>query len=185
MAPPSPDDHPRISQREILLLLALALLVLLGTAGLHLRVKAPGHSGVLWMALLVAARLLVARTGAATAVGLMSAGIGILAGVGDKGALDTFVTYATPGLAVDIVAAFAPPGVLLCVLAGVAGNVLKLAIKAVLESWIGARMGFLGVGIGSSLLAHALFGVAGGLLGYAVARALRRTRVAAWVAAPR
>jgi hypothetical protein len=175
---------PGYGPRAALLLTAAGVLVLLGTAGMHLSIKAPGHSGLVWMALLVTARLLVPCTAAATAVGALSGLIGVLVGVGDKGALVTFCSYLAPGLAVDVVAAGAPPGLLRCAFAGLAANVCKLAVKAVLESWIGARTGFLAVGLGHSLLGHALFGIGGGLLGYAMPRALARTRVAAWVAAP-
>ena len=164
-----------------MLLASLAALVLVVTAARHLPLKFPGHSGVLWMSLLVAARGVVRKPGSAALVGLVGGLVGALVGVGDKGWMDTFFVYASAGIGVDAVLAIAPYALSSCAAAGVAGNVVKLGVKALLESWIGVPTGFVVLGWSYPVLAHALFGAAGGLLGYAFVELLRRVRFDAWV----
>lgn len=174
-----------LSTFELLLLALLAALVVVGNLALRLPVKMPGHSGLVWMALLVTARGVVPKLGSASAVGLLSGLLAALAGVGDKGGLDTLVSYTAAGASVDVVAALAPPGALTCVLAGLAGNLAKLGAKVLLESWIGIPTGFLVLGWGAPAASHAVFGVAGGYLGHLVLEALRGAGFFAYLAGKR
>ena len=64
--------------------------------------------------------------------------------------------------------------VVLLIIAGICGNLSKLGMKTLLEFLIGIPPGFLVLGRGYSLMTYVLFGAIGGLLGYAVVRALRR-----------
>jgi len=159
---------------ELLLLALLATLVVAGNVALRLPLKVPGHSGLVWMALLVVARGVVPKLGAAATVGLLSGLLAAFVGVGDKGGLDTLVSYTAAGAAVDLVAACAPANVLTSALAGLAGNSAKLGVKVLLELWIGIPTGFLVLGRTFPALTHAVFGLAGGYLGYLVLEALRR-----------
>ncbi len=159
---------------ELLLLALFSALVVVGNVALRLPVKLPGHSGLVWMALLVVARGVVPKFGAASTVGLLSGLLAAFAGVGDKGGLDTLLSYTAAGAAVDLVAAGAPPHALTSALAGLAGNLAKLGVKVLLELWIGIPTGFLILGRSYPAATHAVFGVAGGYLGYLVLEALRR-----------
>lgn len=170
---------------ELLLLALFAALVVVGNIALRLPVKMPGHSGLVWMALLITARGVVPKLGAASTVGLLSGLLAAFVGVGDKGGLDTLVSYSTAGAAVDLVAALAPLGALTSALAGLAGNLAKLGVKVLLELWIGIPTGFLVLGRTYPALTHAVFGLAGGYLGYLVIEALRRAGFFAYLAGRR
>jgi hypothetical protein len=170
---------------ELLLLALFAALVVVGNVALRLPLKLPGHSGVVWMAVLVTARGVVPRLGAAATVGLLSGLLAAFMGVGDKGGLDTFLSYAAAGVAVDGIVALAPAGALTAALAGLAGNLAKLGVKVLLELWIGIPTGFLVVGRSYPAVTHAVFGLAGGYLGSLVLGALRRAGLFAYLAGRR
>ena len=99
---------------ELLLLALFAALVVVGNVALRLPVKLPGHSGLVWMALLVTARGVVPKLGAASTVGLLSGLLAAFIGVGDKGGLDTLLSYTAAGAAVDVIVAMLPAGALTC-----------------------------------------------------------------------
>jgi hypothetical protein len=177
--------RPYFSTFELLLLALFAALVVVGNVALRLPVKMPGHSGVVWMALLVIARGVVPRLGAAFTVGFLSGLLATFAGVGDKGGLDTFFSYTAAGAGVDLVAGLTPSGALACALAGLAGNIAKLAVKVLLELWIGIPTGFLVLGRTYPALTHAVFGLVGGYLGHLALEALRRAGFFAYLAGRR
>ena len=118
-------QRPRyFSTFELLLLGLFSALVVAGNVALRFPIKMPGHSGIVWMALLVTARAVVPRPGAAAIVGLLSGLMAAFLGVGDKGVLDTLLSYAAAGIGVDAVVAVAgrPAGALSCAVAGAAGT---------------------------------------------------------------
>lgn len=176
-------DRRWFSTFELLLLATLAALIVAANVALKLPVKMPGHSGLVWMALLVVARTVVARPGAAAAAGLLSGAVAVFLGVGDKGALDTFLSYAAAGLGVEAVLALAgaSPPAWACAAAGLAGNLAKLGVKIALEVWVGIPTGFVLVGRLWPTATHVVFGLLGGLLGFLVVRALRRAGYFAWL----
>ena len=178
-------SRPYFSTFELLLLAVFAALVVAGNVALRLPVKMPGHSGVVWMALLVTARRVVSKPGSAATVGLLSGLLAAFVGVGDKGGLDTLLSYGAAGVGVDVISGFAPTGALTCALAGLAGNLAKLGVKVLLELWIGIPTGFLVLGRTYPALTHAVFVLAGGYLGALVLAALRRAGFFAYLAARR
>lgn len=172
---------------ELLLLAMLAGLVVASNVALRLPIRIPGHSGLTWMALLVAGRSIVSRPGAATIIGALSGAVAVFLGIGDKGAVDTFLSYAAAGVGVDLAAMLLPvPGhPIACAVAGAAGNLAKLATKTLLELWIGIPTGFVLLGRAYPALTHLIFGLAGGYLGYLVVAALRRAGYFAYLAEKR
>jgi hypothetical protein len=177
--------RPYFSTFELLLLALFAALVVVGNVALRLPVKMPGHSGVVWMAVLVTSRGVVPKRGAAATVGLLSGVLAAFIGVGDKGGLDTFASYAAAGVAVDAVVALGPASALTAAVAGLAGNLAKLGVKVLLELWIGIPTGFLVVGRSFPAATHAVFGLAGGYLGFLVLGALRRAGLFTYLAGKR
>ncbi|HVO22324.1 MAG TPA: cobalt ABC transporter permease [Candidatus Margulisiibacteriota bacterium] len=170
---------------ELLLLAVFAALVVVGNVALRLPVKLPGHSGVVWMALLVIVRGMVPKLGAASCVGVFSGLLAAFVGVGDKGGLDTLLSYTAAGAGVDLISGLLPSGALTCAVAGLVGNLAKLGVKVLLELWIGIPTGFLVVGRTYPALTHTVFGLAGGYLGALVLAALRRAGFFAYLAARR
>jgi len=141
-----------------------------------LPLKMPGHSGLVWMALLVTAGAIVAKPGSVAIVGVFSGGIAALTGMGDKGALNTMLSYTAAGVGVEVVrlAAGSLTRPLPCAAAGLVGNITKLGVKTVLDLWIGIPAGFVVLGRMYPLLTYTLFGVVGGYLGFLVVDGLRR-----------
>ena len=105
-------------------------------------------------------------------------------GTGDKGALDTFASYAAAGIGVDAVLTLAGPaaGAWGHAVAGMAGNLAKLAVKVALEVWVGIPTGFVLVGRLYPTIVHVVFGLLGGLLGFLVLEALQRAGYFAYLA---
>ncbi len=139
------------------------------------------------MALLVTAATLVPRYGAATLAAGCSGILAAFAGIGDKGALDTALSYTAAGVGVDVALAMlgTSGGPVACIAAGALGNLLKLGTKVMLELWIGIPTGFVVAGRLYPALTHLLFGIAGGYLGFLVVGALRRAGLFAYLAEKR
>lgn len=169
-------EKPLFSTFQWLLIGTFAALLVAVRVALHLPIKVPGHSGVFWMAILLTASSVIGRPGAATATGALAGIIAVFVGLGDRGALVTWVSYAGAGAGVDLmrlltggresIGAFA--------LAGMAGNLMKLGVKIAIEVAAGIPVGFVLVGRVYALTSHVLFGLLGGALGLAIVRALRR-----------
>ena len=182
------QPHGRyFSTFNLLLVATIAALMVVGNVALKLPLKLPGHSGVVWMALLVVARRVVPKPGAALAAGLLSGTVALFFGVGDKGGLDTLLSYLAAGAGVDAVATFtgATAGAWACAAAGLAGNLAKLGVKIALDVWIGIPTGFALIGRLYPAVSHTVFGLAGGYLGYLVVEALRRSGYFAYLAEKR
>jgi len=179
--------HSRyFSTFELLLLGTFGALVVVANVALRFPIKMPGHSGLAWMALLVTARSVVPRLGAGSVAGLISAALAAFLGLGDKGALDTFVSYTAAGVGVDLVmAAFGQRRALPCALAGAVGNLTKLGVKIMLELWIGIPTGFVFVGELYPAITYTIFGLAGGYLGFLVLAALGKAGFFAYLAEKR
>jgi ABC-type thiamin/hydroxymethylpyrimidine transport system permease subunit len=179
------DTRRYFSTFELLLLATIAALIVAATVALKLPVKMPGHSGLVWMALLVVARCVVPKPGAAAAAGLLSGAVAIFLGVGDRGALNTLLSHAAAGLGVDAVLTLAGAGAWACAAAGLAGNLAKLGVKIALEVWIGIPTGFILLGRLYPTAIYIVFGLLGGLLGFLVVQALRRAGYFAFLAEKR
>ncbi|MGD0945797.1 MAG: cobalt ABC transporter permease [Candidatus Binatia bacterium] len=186
--PPTPEPPRRyFSLFELLLLAMLAALIVVANFALRFPIRLPGHSGVVWMALLVTAATIVPKRGAAITAGCISGVLAAFVGIGDRGALDTVLSYAAAGVGVDLSMMVLGRGarVASCVVAGALGNLLKLATKVMLEVWIGIPTGFVLLGRLYPAATHTLLGLAGGYLGFLVVGALRRAGFFAYVAEKR
>jgi hypothetical protein len=185
--PPPQSPHRYFSLFELLLLAMLAALIVATNVALRFPIRMPGHSGVVWMALLVTAATVVPKLGAATTAACVSGLLAAFVGIGDRGALDTVLSYATAGVGVDLAMmilgreARAVP----CVVAGALGNLLKLGMKVVLDVWIGIPAGFVLLGRLYPAVTYTVFGLAGGYLGFLVVSALRRAGFFTYIAEKR
>jgi hypothetical protein len=180
----TPSSPHYLSLFELLLLGMLGALVVVANVGLRFPIRMPGHSGIVWMALLVIARGIVPKHGASSFAAVLSGVLAALMGVGDKGALNTLLSYAAAGVGVDIVCALvrAPDRATVCAVAGAVGNLAKLGVKVLLELWIGIPTGFVLLGRVYPAVTYTVFGAAGGYLGFLVLQALRRAGFFAYLA---
>jgi len=161
---------------QLILLALFAALIVVAKIALRLPLQMPGHSGVFWMALVIVASRAVPRPGASSLVGLTSGVIAAFLGMGDLGALNTFLSYTAVGVGTDLALLLLrdPENLVVAALAGVFGHLGKLLVKWALGGLAGAPVGFVALGLARAVVGYVIFGALGGLLGGLTLAALRR-----------
>lgn len=169
---------------QLILLALFAGLIVAAKIALKTPIRLPGHSGLFWMALVVVAVGLVSRVGAGSLVGLTSGILAGFLGMGDFGALDTFLSYTAVGVAADLAFLLLRnlDSLVICALVGVLGHLGKFVVKWALGAVTGAPLGFISLGLAGSFASYVLFGALGGLLGGLTLKALRRAGFFAYLA---
>jgi hypothetical protein len=172
---------------QLILLALFAALVVVAKIGLRLPLQLPGHSGIFWMAIVIVAAGVVPKRGAASLVGLTSGVIAAFLGMGDFGALNTFLSYTMVGVGTDLALWLLrnPENLVVAALAGTLGHLGKFLIKWGLASLAGAPVGFVALGLARAILGYVIFGALGGLLGALTLAALRRAGFFAYLAEKR
>jgi hypothetical protein len=184
----SPRKHRfHFSTFELILLCLFAALVIVAKVALRLPLKWPGHSGIFWMAIVIAAAGVVPKRGSAALVGLTSGALAAFLGMGDFGALNTFLSYTLLGVGTDLALWLLrdPENLVSAAIAGALGHVCKLLVKWLLGMLVGTPVGFIALGLAWSLLSYTAFGALGGVLGALTLRALRRAGFFAYMAEKR
>jgi hypothetical protein len=166
----------RLSTFAWLLIGMFAALLVASRVVLHLPLKLPGNSGVMWMAILLTVSAVVPRPGAATATGGLAGVMAVFVGLGDHGALVTVLSYLAAGAGVDALRLLTArrESMPIFALAGLTGHLAKLGVKVGLEILAGIPVGFVLFGRAYALVSYAIFGTIGGALGFVLVRALRR-----------
>lgn len=172
---------------ELVLLTLFSALVVVSKIALRLPVQLPGHSGLFWMALVVAAAGVVPKRGAASLVGLTSGILAAFLGMGDFGALNTLLSYSLLGVGTDLTLWLLrdPENLVVAALAGTLGHLAKFLVKWVFGLISGVPLGFVALGLAWSLVNYLFWGALGGLLGGLTLRALRRAGFFAYLAEKR
>ena len=91
---------------QLILLALFAALIVVAKIALRLPLQLPGHSGIFWMAIVIVAAGVVPKVGAASLVGLTSGVLAAFLGLGDFGALNTFLSYTMVGVGTDLALLF-------------------------------------------------------------------------------
>ena len=166
---------PYFSTFELILLTLFSALVIVAKIALRLPIQVPGHSGLFWMAIVIVAAGIVPKRGAASLVGLSSGILAAFLGLGDFGALNTWLSYTMVGVGTDMALWLLqnPENIALAGLAGALGHIGKFLIKWMLGIISGVPLGFVALGTAWSLFNYLLFGALGGMLGALTLRALR------------
>jgi hypothetical protein len=170
---------------ELILLALFAALIVVAKIALRLPLQLSGHSGVFWMAIVIVAAGVVPKRGAASLVGLTSGLLAAFLGMGDFGALNTFLSYTAVGVGTDLalwLLGSNPENVVVAVLAATIGHLCKFLVKWGLGVLTGAPIGFIALGLLKALIGYVVFGALGGLLGTLTLRALRRAGFFAYLA---
>jgi len=172
---------------QLILLALFAALVVVAKIGLRLPLQLPGHSGIFWMAIVIVAAGVVPKRGAASLVGLTSGVIAAFLGMGDFGALNTFLSYTMVGVGTDLALWLLrnPENLVVAPLAATLGHLSKFLVKWGLASLAGAPVGFVALGLARAILGYVIFGALGGLLGALTLAALRRAGFFAYLAEKR
>ena len=79
----------------------MSALVVVAKIAIRTPLQLPGHSGIFWMAIVIVAAGVVREPGAVSLVGITSGLIAAFLGVGDFGALNTFLSYTAVGIGTD------------------------------------------------------------------------------------
>jgi len=173
---------------QLILLALFAALIVVAKIALRLPLQLPGHSGLFWMAIVVVAAGVVPKRGAASLVGLTSGIIAAFLGLGDFGALNTFLSYTAVGLGTDLMLWLLgnkPENLVIAMLAASAGHTAKFLVKWGMATLAGAPAGFVALGLLRAAIGYVVFGALGGLLGALTLRALRKAGFFAYLAEKR
>jgi ABC-type thiamin/hydroxymethylpyrimidine transport system permease subunit len=173
---------------ELILLALFAALIVVAKIALRLPLQLPGHSGIFWMAIIIVAAGVVPKVGAASLTGLTSGILAAFLGLGDFGALNTFLSYTMVGVGTDLALLLLgrnPENLIVATLAGTFGHIAKFLVKWGLGVLTGAPVGFVALGLLRAIVGYLIFGALGGLLGALTLRALRRAGFFSYLAEKR
>ena len=172
---------------EMILLALFAALVVVAKIALRTPLQLPGHSGIFWMAIIIVAARVVPKLRAASLVGVTSGIIAGFLGMGDFGALNTFLSYSAVGVGTDLAMWILrdPEKVVVAVLAAVLGHLGKFLVKWLFGIITGAPIGFVALGLARALVGYIVFGAIGGFLGWLTLVALRKAGFFAYMAEKR
>jgi ABC-type thiamin/hydroxymethylpyrimidine transport system permease subunit len=176
-----------LSTFQLFVLALFATLVVVAKIALRLPLQLPGHSGIFWMAIVIVAAGVVDKPGAASVVGVTSGLIAGFLGMGDFGALNTFLSYTLVGVGTDLALLLLgnPENPIVAALAGMMGHLAKFLVKWALSMLAGAPVGFVALGSARAVVGYIIFGALGGLLGAFTLKALRRAGFFAYLAEKR
>jgi ABC-type thiamin/hydroxymethylpyrimidine transport system permease subunit len=172
---------------QLILLALFAALVVVAKIALRTPLQLSGHSGVFWMAIVIVAAGVVPKPGAASLVGLTSGLIAGFLGMGDFGALNTFLSYTMVGVGTDLTLLLLQDreNLVVATLAGTLGHLGKFLVKWTLGAITGAPLGFIAFGLLKAIVGYVVFGALGGLLGGLTLKALRKAGFFAYLAEKR
>jgi len=172
---------------ELLLLSLFSALIVVAKIALRFPITLSGHSGVFWMAIVIVGAGVVRKRGATSVIGVTSGLIAAFLGMGDFGALNTFVSYTMVGIGTDLALFLLrdPTSLVAAPLAAAIGHLAKLMFKWFFGVLTGTPVGFIALGLARAVLGYVVFGALGGLLGALTLRALERAGFFSYVAEKR
>jgi|GEM_PF-276375 len=164
-----------LTLREAIALVLVADLMILGKMLVRIPIHVPGHSGIVWVALMLIGWGLVPKRGAGLLMGLIAGVLATLFGMGSQGIL-VVVRYAAAGLVLDVMAtAFRGnlQNIGVAAIVGACVHLAKLTSMLLVGVIMQLPMTFLAAGLGFSATTHVVFGAIGGVLAALVLRQLR------------
>jgi ABC-type thiamin/hydroxymethylpyrimidine transport system permease subunit len=172
---------------QLILLALFAALVVVAKIAIRTPIQLSGHSGIFWMAIVIVAAGVVPKPGAASVVGVTSGVLAAFLGMGDFGALNTFLSYTMVGVGTDLALLLLrdPEDLVSAGLAATIGHFCKFLVKWTLGAVTGAPIGFVALGLARAIVGYVVFGALGGVLGALTLRALRRAGFFAYLAEKR
>jgi ABC-type thiamin/hydroxymethylpyrimidine transport system permease subunit len=173
---------------QLILLALFSALVIVAKIALRTPLQLPGHSGIFWMAIIVIGSKVVPKRGAASIIGITSGLLASFLGLGDFGALNTFLSYAMVGIGADLIFLLLggdSENLIVAVIAGIFGHLGKFLTKWLFGIITGAPIGFVALGLLRAVIGYIVFGALGGVLGWITLKALRRAGFFAYLAEKR
>lgn len=180
---------PRYFSTFQLILLALfSALVVVAKIALRTPLQLSGHSGLFWMAIIIVGSKVVPKPGAASLIGITSGLLASFLGLGDFGALNTFLSYAMVGVISDAILLLLrgnTENLAVAMLVGIFGHLGKFLTKWLFGMITGAPIGFVALGLARAMISYIVFGALGAVLGWLTLKALRRAGFFAYLAEKR
>lgn len=137
------------------------------------------------MAIIIVGVKVVPKPGAASIIGITSGLMAGFLGMGDFGALNTFLSYTMVGVGSDIILWLLggdPENLMVALLVGMLGHMGKFLVKWIFGILSGAPIGFVALGLIRAIFGYVFFGAIGGFLGWLTLKALRRAGFFAYLA---
>lgn len=173
---------------QLILLALFSALVVVAKIALRTPLQLPGHSGIFWMAIVIVGARVVPKAGAASIIGVTSGLLASFLGLGDFGALNTFLSYAMVGVASDLFLWLLGGNsevLVVAILVGILGHLGKFLTKWLFGIVSGAPIGFVALGLLRAIFGYIVFGAVGGFLGWVTLKALKRAGFFAYLAEKR
>ncbi len=173
---------------QLILLALFSALVVVAKIALRTPLQLSGHSGIFWMAIIIVGSKVVPKPGAASAIGITSGLLASFLGLGDFGALNTFLSYAMVGVVSDAILLLLggdPENLVVAVIVGIFGHLGKFLTKWLFGIVSGAPIGFVALGLLRAIVSYILFGAIGAVLGWMTLKALKRAGFFAYLAEKR
>ena len=161
----------KISFRSTLLLLTMGAFATLVQAGLRFPLHIPGHQGLIWMAILVYARMNSSYRFSAVICSVGAASVSPFLGFHDPFAAFSFILS---GLALDLgFITFAPKRLGMVALIGAVVFLAQPLLQSLIMSTPNALFHTANFGLPYLLLTHLAFGFTGSLIGLGLAKTRR------------
>jgi len=173
---------------QLILLALFSALVVVAKIALRTPLQLTGHSGIFWMAIIIVGSRVVPKVGAASLIGITSGLLASFLGLGDFGALNTFLSYAMVGIASDAMLLLLrsdTDNLAVAIIVGTFGHLGKFLTKWLFGIISGAPIGFVALGLLRAIIGYILFGAIGGILGWVTLKALKRAGFFAYLAEKR
>jgi hypothetical protein len=173
---------------QLILLALFSALVIVAKIALRTPLQLSGHSGIFWMAIIIVGARVVPRPGASSLIGVTSGLLASFLGLGDFGALNTFLSYAMVGVASDAMLLLLrsdTDNLAVAVIVGVFGHLGKFLTKWLFGIVTGAPIGFVALGLLRAVIGYIIFGAIGGVLGWVTLKALKRAGFFSYLAEKR
>ncbi|MCL4269319.1 MAG: hypothetical protein KJZ72_07230 [Anaerolineales bacterium] len=173
---------------QLILLALFSALVIVAKIALRTPLQMSGHSGIFWMAIIIVGARVVPKLGASSIIGVTSGLLASFLGLGDFGALNTFLSYAMVGISSDLMLWILhgnTDNAVIAVIVGIFGHLGKFLTKWLFGIITGAPIGFVALGLLRAFLSYVIFGALGGLLGWLTLQALKRAGFFAYLAEKR
>lgn len=158
--------RPYFSLHEIALLSLCAALVTVLNTTLSLPLNIPGHTGIYWVVPVIIGVGIVKKPGAGTYIGFISGILATLFGADTLHIFNLFIYMALGGM-IDLTGLLFfyrldHPAV--GFIAGAAGNLAKMVVNYLLQTFLGIPAVFIIIGIGTASITHFIFGGIGGII---------------------
>lgn len=173
---------------QLILLALFSALVIVAKIALRTPLQLSGHSGIFWMAIIIVGARVVPKLGASSIIGVTSGLLASFLGLGDFGALNTFLSYAMVGISSDVMLWLLrghTDNAVVAILVGIFGHLGKFLTKWLFGIITGAPIGFVALGLLRAFLSYVIFGALGGLLGWFTLQALKRAGFFAYLSEKR